>query len=106
MKLYTVLLTFDDASVGIEQFETESPEQALINFVLNAESLKYHDRELILSIVSARNTQGNLLIHVANGLKGCWITSFGADFIEIPILSNIFGGHIIQSDTYAPVRSS
>ena len=64
MNLYTILIEFEDRTVGIGQYEADSPEQALINFTRTAESLEDYDRKKIISIISNRIAQKNLLIHI------------------------------------------
>jgi hypothetical protein len=102
MNLYTILIDFEDRTMGIDQFEGESVIQALEKFVLKAESLDNYDRQLLLSIIHNRSKQDVLLTHIAY-LKGFWIINFGVDLIDNPGLSEIFGGYIIQTDIQGPV---
>jgi hypothetical protein len=104
MNLFTVIIEFEDRSAGIEQYLAESPEHALLNFVSKAESLEEYDRNRMTAIIKNRITQGNLLTHIANEFKGFWSINFGADLIDIPELSSIFGGYIVQTDNSAPKR--
>ena len=78
----------------------------LIKFVNNSESLQEYNREKILETISKRSKEGNLFIHVADGLKGLWIIFFGMDLQNDPNLSSIYGGHIIQTDPKGPIRSN
>lgn len=55
MNLYTILIDFEDRTMGIDQFEAESPNQALEDFILKAESLDNYDRKLLLSIIGNRS---------------------------------------------------
>ena len=104
MNLYTILIEFEDRRVGIGQFEAESLVQALKEFINQSESLEEYDRNKILSIITNRSSQGNLLMHIADNLKGFWIINFGMDLLDIPELSNIYGGYIIQTDPNGPTR--
>lgn len=105
MNLYTILIEFEDRRVGIDQFRAESPDQALHKFVTHAESLEEYDRRKILPILTFRSNQGNLLIHISNDLKGFWTIDFGLDLANIPELSSIYGGFIIQTDPNGPIRN-
>lgn len=96
MSLFTVIVSFEDNSKGIEQVESESPILALLEFVQSAESLEDHDRLLIRKTI-IDNSQS--LIHVANNTRGIWLWNHGsAD------LGKILGGFIIQTDPDAPMR--
>jgi hypothetical protein len=105
MNLYTILMHFEDHTVGIDQFEAESPKLALDKFINGAESLEEHDRKALLAIANNRSQQGSLLIHVANDLKGLWIVHL-EDLSKIPALSAIYGGYIIQTDINGPKRKN
>lgn len=105
MNLYTVIIEFEDRSSGIDQFEAESPEQALVKFIRHAESLQDYDRNGIELTISGRLRNRNLLIQIANDLRGFWIIDFGLDLVEIEEFSSIFGGYIIQTDKAGPKRA-
>lgn len=104
MNLYTILIDFEDRTIGVGQYEAEGPCLALKKFVESSESLSEYDRSKLLSIVNERSKQDNLLIHIANEMKGLWAIFFGTDLLDIPELSTIYGGHIIQTDQNGPVR--
>jgi hypothetical protein len=98
MNLYTILISFEDRTVGIDQFEAETPQKALEEFINKAESLEEYDRKKIFSLIINRSRQGNL--------KGFWIIDLGTDFSDIPELSSIYGGYIVQTDLMAPKRTN
>jgi hypothetical protein len=106
MNLYTILISFEDRTVGIDQFEAETPQKALEEFINKAESLEEYDRKKIFSLIINRSRQGNLLMHIAKNLKGFWIIDLGTDFSDIPELSSIYGGYIVQTDLMAPKRTN
>ena len=104
MNLYTVIIDFEDGTAGVEQYEADQPEQALLSFANKAESLDGYDRQQIVSIISNRIDKKNLLTQIANEFKGFWLINFGADFIESENLASIFGGYVIQTDKEGPKK--
>ena len=104
MNLYTVIVDFEDRTNGIQQYEAETPEQALLEFIKQAESLEDYNRQGILSALSSRRENQKLLIHVANDLHGFWIIDFGLDLNDVEEFSSILGGYVIQTDKEGPRR--
>lgn len=101
MKLYTLLLHFEDRRVWIDQYLTSSPKDALMQFIEKAECLEEYNRPKLLSIVSKRK---ELFIHLAMWIRWVWIMDFWTDLIDVEEFSDIYGWYIIQSDIDWPIR--
>lgn len=95
MKLYTILLNFQDRTVWIEQYYAESPKEALLCFIEKAECLNKFNRNLLLNILLKRK---NIFIHISMWIKWVWIMDFWTDLIDNIEFSDIMGGYIIQTD--------
>lgn len=95
-KLFTIFLSFSDHVNGVGQHKTETPEDALKEFIQTNESLVDYDRNLLLKSVLP-------FIHITPE-KGIWLFTFDPDLIEIgwPGDNPVLGGHIVQTDPEAP----
>lgn len=98
-KLFTVILTFSDHTKGIGQYVTDSPEEALREFIRSSESLVDYDRELLLKSMMQ-------MIHIAED-KGIWLFAFDPDLMEKewPGGNPVLGGQVVQTDPNAPNRN-
>ena len=96
MSLFTVIVDFADRTQAIEQYEVQSPREALERFVREAEALSEHDRKHVMHLVGRGDER---LIQVAD-LHGVWNW--------VPVveheMGDIYGGQIIQTDPHAPRR--
>lgn len=104
MNLYTISISFEDRTVGVDQVEANSPEQAVQIFVKKAECLDGYNRDNILFIIDRSIEEKKLLVHIANNFKGYWMINFGGDFMDDPQLSSIYDGTVVQTDPNGPVR--
>lgn len=107
MKLYTLEITFSDFTYGVEQYESNSVEEAVSLFFKEAECFANYDRNKMVEIMERRLKDGNALIHVANGLRGVWLINTGAELHETlkDELPALYGGRVIQTDPHAPRRT-
>lgn len=48
--LYTVIINFEDHTFAINQYETDSPEEALMRCIKESEALEDYDRSKIINI--------------------------------------------------------
>jgi hypothetical protein len=96
MSLFTVIVDFADRTQAIEQYQAQSPREALERFVREAEALSEHDRKQAMQLVGKGDER---LIQVADRY-GVWMW--------VPVveheMGDIYGGHVIQTDPQAPVR--
>jgi hypothetical protein len=97
-KLYTVLIHFADHLIGIGQYEAESAEQALEDFILTSEALEGYDRERL-------NRSVNPLFQ-PKAERGLWSVSFSETNIGGADDNPVLGGHIVQTDLDAPTRNN
>lgn len=98
MSLFTVIIHFSDHRNGIDQFETDSPLEALKQMISLSESLEGYDREQILLTASEYT-----LVHIASEMKGFWISGCHTTN-HTDEDSDVIGGYIIQTDPLAPIR--
>ncbi len=97
-KLFTIFLSFSDHLVSIGQYEADTPEDSLKQFINATEALEGYDRNLLLKSIMP-------LVHIAHD-KGIWSFNFDPDLMEIkwPDDNPVLGGHIVQTDRNAPAR--
>jgi hypothetical protein len=107
MKLYTIEITFEDFALGIEQYEADSPEQAVEMFFSKAECLKDYNRKELLDVMKERLANKSGLMQIAGNMRGMWFINTAGEFLNFPNeLQAIYGGRLIQTDQHAPSRSS
>lgn len=96
-KLFTIFLNFSDHLVGIGQYEAETPEESLRQFLSSTEALEGYNRDLLLKSLMP-------LIHIAQE-RGIWTFFFDPDFRETKWAeaNPVLGGHIVQTDSNAPI---
>jgi hypothetical protein len=63
MTLYTVLVDFEDRTTGIGQYCSDTPEDALFEFIQKSESLYKYNRNKLFEVLKKRQ---KLTIHVTN----------------------------------------
>jgi hypothetical protein len=106
MKLYTVEIVFSDFTNAIGQHEADSPGEAVELFFKSAECFEGYDRDKLVSVIQRKVNNKNLLLHVADNLRGVWLIIFGEDFSNFSDdLEAIYGGFVIQTDPHGPRRS-
>jgi len=100
MKLYTVIISFSDQRQAIEQYEAETPFDALKRFIDKAESLNHFDRGKILAALKPTP-----LIQT-KPFKGLWFINFSPEITKVRGLDTdaLLGGYVLQSDPEAPMR--
>lgn len=101
MNLYTILINFEDRTTWIGQYCSNTPEDALFEFIQKSESLYKYDRNKLFEVLKKRQ---KLTIHITN-MKWFWIIDFWIDLLNIRDFSSIFGWYIIQSDQRWPIRN-
>jgi hypothetical protein len=98
MPLYTVRIDFEDRTYAIEQFEAESPQQALTGACQRSQALAAYETPAI-SVM----TEHAVIYQVAD-ILGVW------NWHPVPghagITADVFGGNIVQTDPNAPKRHS
>ena len=105
-KLYTVSITFSDFSESVNQYEANSPEEAVELFFKKAECLDGYDRDELVRVIERRLREKSALIHAADGLRGVWLIVTGAEFQDFKgDLEAIYGGLVIQTDPHGPRRA-
>lgn len=88
--LYTVLVTFDDFTNGIEQYQAESPEAAMAMFIREAECLSEfpsRDRGVVEAL--------HIAVLEIKSLNGFWVWIMAQS--EVPTIPSLLGGHIIRT---------
>ncbi len=87
---YTILINFSDHLIGIGQYQSESPESALKDFIKSSESLEGYDRTLL----------NNSIMPLLNPFKGVWSFHFNPKLMTMEWYEDnaVLGGHIIQSE--------
>ncbi len=90
--MYTILINFSDHLIGIGQYESESPEVALKDFINSHESLDGYDRVLLANSI--------MPLLKPNKIKGVWSFHFNPELMTMEWYENnaVLGGHIIQSE--------
>lgn len=91
-KTYTILINFSDHIIGIGQFESDSPELALKDFIKTHESLDGYDRQILFESLMA-------LLQFKD-LHNVWYFGFDSNLLstlEWHDDNPILGGHIVQS---------
>jgi hypothetical protein len=91
LKLYTVIVSFDDFTQGIEQVEAPSAEAAMAMFLREAVCLKEVAPEPRQNI---REQDIKLLRLVS--LSGVWLWLYAQS--QVPKLPSVLGGQVIQTD--------
>jgi len=99
MHHYTVIVSLSDHTAGIEQYEPQSPKEAISKFIDRAKSHQPYDDALARLIGGG---DGINLIHVANDLCGFWIWT--PIYTDDSRTESILGGYVIQTDRGAPKR--
>lgn len=88
--LYTVIVTFDDFTTGIEQYEAASPQAAMAMFIRTAECLNAFPLE-DRSSIGARH----IALLEIKSLDGFWVWIMAQS--TIPEMLSLLGGHIIRT---------
>ncbi len=95
--LFTVLVSFEDHLVGVQQVEAVSPMEALKESLNTSEAFEGYDREVLIKSITP-------FIHYADN-KGVW----GFGFDQSANVSGeegnpVLGGNVVQTDINAPAR--
>jgi hypothetical protein len=97
MHLFTVTIVFEDRTFAIEQVESNTAQHALKAACKQAEALADRDARAIAEMIQHHSK----LFQVAT-LRGVW------NWFPVPHESDdtadIFGGTIVQTDRYSPIR--
>ncbi|MFA5127254.1 MAG: hypothetical protein WC465_04650 [Patescibacteria group bacterium] len=102
MKLFTVTTTFSDFTFAVEQYEVNSPEEAVEKHFKEAGCFSDYNRDEIVAIIMKRLEEKNALVH-AKGPRGVWQINTGAEFLDFEgDLESIYGGLVIQTDPHGP----
>lgn len=102
MTLFTVTTTFADFTFAVEQYEADSPEDAIIMHFNKAECFSDYNRDELVSIMTKRLKEGNALIHT-KGPSGVWQINTGAEFLDFEgDLEAIYGGIVVQTEPHGP----
>jgi len=104
MNLYTVWVIYEDFTVSIEQYQTDSPKSAFEIFLKTAEALKDYDRDRLLHIFHEKKENISLL-HLA-WMKGVWNINFWTPWTWYNPKIAIFGWCIVQTDQNWAIRIS
>lgn len=102
MKLFTVTTTFADFTFAVEQYEVDSPEEAVEKHFKEAECFGDYNREELVDIMTKRLKDGSALAQ-AKGPRGVWQINTGAELLDFEgELEAIYGGLVIQTDEHGP----
>ncbi|PWB39077.1 MAG: hypothetical protein C3F02_00450 [Parcubacteria group bacterium] len=102
MKLFTVTTTFADFTFAVEQYEVDSPEEAVEKHFKEAGCFSDYNRAELLDIMIKRLKDGSAIIHT-KGSRGVWQINTGTEFLDFEgELEAIYGGLIIQTDPHGP----
>jgi hypothetical protein len=97
MPLFTVTVVFEDRTFAVEQVEADTPEHALKTACQRAEALAEHDAQAVADMLE----QHSRLFQVA-ACRGVW--NWYPAPQDSDATADIFGGIIVQTDPYAPIR--
>jgi hypothetical protein len=92
--LYTVVVSFDDFTQGLEQVEAPSAEAAMAMFLREAvclQGIAPHSRQAI-------REQDIKLLRIVS-LSGVWLWLYAQS--QVPKLQSVLGGTVIQTDRSA-----
>lgn len=105
-KFYTVIITFADFTESVNQYEANSPEEAVDLFFQKAGCFEDYNRDELVKVMQQRLKNKKALIHTADGLRGVWLIVVGTEFQEFEgELEAIYGGIVVQTDPHGPRRS-
>ena len=105
-KFYTVSITFADFTKSVDQYEANSPEEAVELCFQQAGCFEDYNREELVKVIQKRLKDKNALIHAADGLRGVWLIMVGTEFQEFEgELEAIYGGMVVQTDPHGPRRA-
>ncbi|PIT90563.1 MAG: hypothetical protein COU22_01425 [Candidatus Komeilibacteria bacterium CG10_big_fil_rev_8_21_14_0_10_41_13] len=105
-KFYTVSITFADFTKSVDQYEANSPEEAVDLCFQQAECFADYNRDMLVKVMQQRLDDKKALIHVADGLKGVWLVVVGTEFQDFEgELEAIYGGIVVQTDPNGPRRA-
>ena len=97
MSLFTVIVDFADRTQAVEQYEADTPRDALVRFVHEAKCLSEHNRKHVMYLVGKADER---LIQLADDLHGVWSWVPAVEHEQ----GDILGGFVIQTDPDDPLR--